>query len=106
MVFAGLKGGEYVQYYNVIAKAKDCVLLPTSLRSRKVEWEAPRRKAKGRNYGFGRANVWFAEGSGNEYLEKYLKEIERKINDYYGENWLNKYPEGARHLKTHASISV
>lgn len=106
LIFNGLKGGEYIQYYNVIAKAEDCVLLPTSLRSRKLEWEVPRRKAKGRNYGFGRANVWFAEESGNENIEKYLKELERKINDYYGENWLNKYPEGARSAKNHVSISI
>ena len=93
MRFDAIGDGDYYQDYNVIARAEDCVLLPTVLRSRKAVWEAPRRRAKGRSYGFGRANVWFAEDSGNPGLEKYIKQLVEKINSYDGENWIDKYPE-------------
>ena len=88
--FNGTDGGIYTQYYNVVAKAKDCVLLPTSQRSRKTLWEVPRKKANGRPYGFGRANVWFANEKGNDKLETYVRELVDKIDNYYGENWINK----------------
>ena len=42
---------EDIQYYNAIANSSDCVLLPAGLRSRKVQWEVP-RKSKGWAYGF------------------------------------------------------
>ena len=93
MRFDAIGGGDFYQDYNVLAKTKDCVLLPTALRSRKAVWEAPRRKAKGRSYGFGRANVWFAEDTKNPEMEKYLKELVNKIEKYSGENWIDKYPE-------------
>lgn len=50
---------EDIQYYNAIANSSDCVLLPAGIRSRKVQWEVP-RKSNGWAYGFGRANVWYA----------------------------------------------
>lgn len=37
-----------------IANSYDCVLLPAGNRSRKVQWEVP-RKSNGWAYGFGRA---------------------------------------------------
>ena len=49
---------EDIQYYNAIANSSDCVLLPAGIRSRKVQWEVP-RKSNGWAYGFGRANVWY-----------------------------------------------
>ena len=45
-----------IQYYNVIANSSDCVLLPAGIRSRKVQWEVP-RKSNGWAYGFGRAII-------------------------------------------------
>ena len=74
-MFKDLDGNDMPQYYNILAKAKDCVLLPTSVRSKKADWEAPRRKS-GRSYGFGRANVWFAEDRDNKDLEDFLKGLE------------------------------
>ncbi len=76
----------YIQYYNMIAKAKDCVLLPVSERSRILLWQAP-RKGKGWKFGFGRANVWYASED-DERLDAYLKKITKQIEDYSGENWI------------------
>ncbi len=86
--------GDYVQSYNAIAKAEDCVLLPKNLRSRRTIWFVPRRNS-GAAYGFGRSNVWFASGndSNQELLSAFLKKIEQNILEYHGENWLEKYPE-------------
>lgn len=91
--FSAINGGTYIQYYNAVTRAADCILLPTSQRSKKLEWEIPRRRPTGRNYGFGRANVWFAEDSDNEWLEKFLVNLEKRIEGYAGENWLDRYPE-------------
>ena len=55
---------EDIQYYNAIANSSDCVLLPAGIRSRKVQWEVP-RKSNGWAYGFGRANVWYASEEDN-----------------------------------------
>ncbi len=92
-MFKAVNGEDCPQDYNAIAKAKDCVLLPRSLRAQQLEWEVPRRKAKGRSYGFGQANVWFAEDKDNQYQEEWLKKILGKIENYNGENWLYRYPE-------------
>ncbi len=83
---------QYVQNYNVLAKSSDCVLLPANARTRDT-WNVPRR-ATGASYGFGQANVWFAEGRDkNESLDKYLVRIIDQIENYRGENWVNKYPD-------------
>lgn len=75
-----------IQYYNAIAKAKDCVLLPTSARSKIVQWKVP-RKTGGCAYGFGRANVWYANE--NDFrLKDYLKRLLAQIENYSGENWM------------------
>ena len=77
-----------IQSFNAIAKAKDCVLLPTSARSKKVQWEVP-RKNRGWAYGFGRANVWYASEE-NDGLKEYLKRLTSQIENYSGENWIKE----------------
>ena len=92
-IFAATNGGDYYQAYNAIAKAKDCVLLPRRLRAKRLTWEVPRRKANGRSYGFGRANVWFAEDKDNPDQETWVKKMLGNIENYNDENWLYQYPE-------------
>ena len=82
---------EDIQYYNAMAKSSDCVLLPAGIRSRKVQWEVP-RKSSGWAYGFGRANVWYASEEDSR-LQDYLKRLVKQIDEYNGENWIEKYPE-------------
>ncbi|MDO5156478.1 MAG: hypothetical protein Q4D51_10990 [Eubacteriales bacterium] len=79
-----------VQYYNAVAKASDCVLLPVSVRSKKLQWQVP-RKANGWKFGFGRANVWYASEL-DDNLDVYIDRLVRQIDEYDGENWIN-YPE-------------
>ena len=80
----------YTQYYNAIAKKEDCVLLPTSARSKIKTWGVP-RKRNGASYGFGRANVWFAAGAEeNSYLKEFLQRLHKQIEEYDGENWLEE----------------
>ena len=82
-----------IQWYNAIAREDDCVLLPVSERSRKTVWSVP-RKQTGAAYGLGRANVWLAQNTeGNRLLMEFLNRISKQIDDYNGENWINKYPE-------------
>lgn len=69
-----------VQNYNAIAKAEDCVLLPTSARSRILKWKVP-RKLGGCAYGFGRANVWYAREE-DQGLKEYIKKISSQIENY------------------------
>ena len=39
-------------------------------------------------------NVWFAQGKeDNEYLRNFLNKIVNQIEEYDGENWLDKQPE-------------
>ena len=69
------------------AKAADCTLLPYGDRNMRMWWVP--RKQQTRSFGFGRANVWFAqEDSAVPYLEKLVAQIDA----YHGENWLKKYP--------------
>lgn len=86
--------GDYIQSYNSIAKAEDCVLLPKDMRARRTNWFVPRRNS-GAAYGFGRSNVWFAskDDENQELLSKFLEQMGKNILEYRGENWLNKYPE-------------
>ena len=77
----------YIQYYNVIAKADDCVLLPSKVRSRRTMWWVPRvAKKNGPSYGFGQANVWFANEKNNETKDNYLKKLIEQIDNYDGDN--------------------
>ena len=79
-----------VQFYNAIAKAKDCVLLPTSARARIVLWKVP-RKTGGCAYGFGRANVWYAKED-HSGLKEFIERLTSQIENYSGENMI-KYSE-------------
>lgn len=74
--------------YNIEANAEDCVLLPYGERNCNC-WRAPRKKAT-KSYGFGQANVWFAE---EESAKNYIQEIVKQIDSYRGENWLWKWPD-------------
>ncbi len=76
--------GGYQQFFNVLAKAEDCVLLPTAERTH--QWWAPRCRQT-RSFGFGQANVWFAE---EESAKPYIEKLTTLIKDYHGENWLYK----------------
>ncbi|NME83770.1 hypothetical protein [Clostridium sp. SM-530-WT-3G] len=78
----------YIQDYNVIAKAEDCVLLPVNARIRRTLWYVPRKgKKNGPSYGFGQSNVWFAnEANENIHLKDYLDRIISQIYNYCGEN--------------------
>ena len=82
----------YVQAYNAIAKADDCVLLPRRERSNKPKWSVP-KKQSGTSYGFGSSSIWFAKKEeDNTYLDTYLDRIVKQIEEYDGENWLDQYP--------------
>lgn len=78
-------GSEEGRFFNVSAKASDCVLLPRGERNRYV-WSAPAARYT-RTYGFGQAMVWYpTEPEAQPYLEKLLE----NIATYRGENWLHK----------------
>ncbi len=80
----------YYQEYNAIAKKENCVLLPSGQRRRSNLWKIP-RKTKGISYGFGQANVWFAQNQeGNENLNNFLDRIYKQIETYEGENWIDE----------------
>lgn len=72
------------QSYNSIAKTKDCVLLPTSARSKILQWKVP-RKTGGCAYGFGRANVWYASED-DKWIKEFLERLSSQIESYSGEN--------------------
>lgn len=75
------------KYYNVIARKEDCVLIPENDRHRHI-WDAP--VAKKRTYGFGQSMLWYAaEEKAKPYIEKLIKQID----EYYGENWIDKSAE-------------
>ena len=83
----------YDQAYNAIARKEDCVLLPRASRRKANTWKVP-RKSKGVAYGFGQSNVWFAQGrEDNKLLDQFLNKIVRQIEEYDGENWIDKYAE-------------
>lgn len=83
----------YDQAYNAIARKEDCVLLPRASRRKANTWKVP-RKSKGVAYGLGQSNVWFAQGrEDNKLLDQFLNKIVRQIEEYDGENWIDKYAE-------------
>ena len=72
-----------------LAKVEDCVLLPSNVRSRRMKWWVPRISRKnGPSYGFGQANVWFANEKDNKSKEDYLNKIIGLIDNYDGENYM------------------
>lgn len=87
-------GSAYYQYYNAIAKKEDCVLLPRPLRRRSNTWRVY-RKSSGHSFGFGQANVWFAQGRReNKALDDFLNRIVQQIEEYDGENWIDMGVDG------------
>ena len=84
-------GGWEEQAYNVVADAQDCVLLPEGERNRRCWW-VPRKRVT-RSFGFGQANVWFAE---EESAEHYVHTLAEQIKQYQGENWLRFFPAEAK----------
>ena len=81
--------GNYIRLYNAVAPRENCVLLPVQER-RPVMWKVPRRQT-GASYGFGQANIWFAEGrEENKLLDWFLTRIVNQIENYNGENWVNQ----------------
>lgn len=45
----------------------------------------------GRQYGFVQSNIWFPEEE-TPLLTDYLSNLIKKIEDYGGENWIDRYP--------------
>lgn len=79
----------YEQYYNAISKSKNCVLLPENTRRNQM-WRVP-RKRKGMSFGFGQANVWFAQGADeNPKLQEFLNRLVKQIEEYNGKNLVDK----------------
>lgn len=74
---------ELVLYYNVEAKADDCVLLPVKQRNLE-KWYVPHANAIGAKFGFGQANVWYAQ---DEIAQEFVNMLAENINSYDGENW-------------------
>ena len=92
VIFETEDGGEAAFLYNALAPRENCVLLPVQER-RPVMWKIPRRQT-GASYGFGQANVWFAEGrEENKLLDRFLTRIVNQIENYSGENWVDRLPE-------------
>lgn len=64
----------YIQYYNVIANAENCVLLPYQIRG-KLQWHAAISKTDG--FGFGQSLQWYArEPKSEDYVKKLIDSIE------------------------------
>lgn len=80
-------GHEQPREYNVRAKASNCTLLPVGERNRYI-WYVPSAKNT-RSYGFGRAMLWYPT---EPEAQDYLKRMIDNINNYHGENWLEKFP--------------
>ena len=80
-------GSEEERCYNVIAKAEDCVLLPSGERNRAV-WSMPYDRYT-RSYGFGQSMVWFPT---EPAAEGFLSRLVENIDNYKGENHLNAFP--------------
>ena len=81
-------GSEEDRCYNVIAEARSCTLLPTGERNRHI-WSVPSARYT-KSFGFGQAMVWYpTEDTARTYLEK----LRHNIENYNGDNWIDKYPE-------------
>lgn len=87
--FKHANGKEDIRYYNVLAKSKNCVLLPEGERNRFTRWNVPRKRPKGASFGFGSANVWFGL---EEDARDYIKRLIENINSYDGDNWIRRRP--------------
>ena len=73
--------------YNVIAEAKNCVLLPEDERNRHV-WRVPSARYT-KSFGFGQSMVWYPN---EENARGYLENLISNIENYDDENWIDKFP--------------
>lgn len=72
---------------NIIALAKDCVLL--SDKGERRRWGLPK------SFNFGQPTVRYPKPEDKEYVSRLID----RINSYSGENWLYKYPSGEGIIK-------
>lgn len=80
----------YEQTYWFEAKKEDCVLLPYSTRFESSNWFVPNSTASD-DFGLGRSQIWYAAGKGASKKEvEYVKKMLRSIEEYDGENWMDK----------------
>lgn len=77
---------DYIHLCNIISDYENCVLLPANGIRRR--WSVP--DSRKNTYGFGQSLVWYAK---EKEAESYLKSLIEKINNYTGENWIDKYPD-------------
>lgn len=81
---------EREQEFNFIAKKENCVLLPEKERL-SSKWIVPSSGHNGYDFGFGRSNLWYAQGTeNNSRLKRYIERLSAKIGKYNGENWIDK----------------
>lgn len=76
----------YVQEYDVVDEAHNCVLLPVEERG-KLPWQVP-ELGPGRSFGLSRSGVWVPDDESQPLVRRILEQIEC----YDGENWLRRYP--------------
>ena len=80
-------GREEERYYNIKASAQDCTLLPQGERNLH-KWWVPTAQYT-RSFGFGQSMVWYRV---QEEAKDYLRKLVDSIEEYTGENWLERYP--------------
>lgn len=85
-IFRHFRQGEENNYYNVMARPENVVLLPPHVRN----WEVPRASRDGAGSGMGQSNVWYADKP--EAVE-FVLDLLKKIEYYEGENWLDQEVE-------------
>lgn len=73
----------FVQNYNILAKKKNCVLLPHNEVNRYI-WQAPSAKKQG--YGFGQSLVWYPD-------ENKIQPLVTQILNYSEKNYIDMYHE-------------
>ena len=89
--FCDFEGG-YRQQYNFVAKKEDCVLLPLNERCTKSEWYVPMSGKHGYEFGFGRSNIWFANGEDGSLKERdYVERVLDAIENYSGKNLMEEF---------------
>lgn len=81
----------YVQFYNFVADKKDCVLLPYHERFNNGDWYVPTSHKNNYNFGFGRSSIWYAGSKTEDEKEiEYVEKMINSIENYNGENWIDK----------------
>jgi 5-methylcytosine-specific restriction protein A len=85
-VFRHFRHGEDGNYYNVMARPENVVLIAPEER----QWEVPRASRDGAGSGMGQSNVWYAD---KPEAVDFVLDLLKKIESYDGENWLDKEVE-------------